>query len=110
MSPESKPNLSGENSRRDFLQKIGVLAAASGLAAHAAPQEPPVQQPPMPMVRIGKHMVSRLVMGTNPSVGISHLSQMIDVEMSAWHTPERMVQIWKHCEELEAISKPSVRR
>jgi hypothetical protein len=25
---------------------------------------------------------------------------MIDEEMTAWHTPERLVQIWKHCEEL----------
>jgi hypothetical protein len=45
-------------------------------------------------------MVSRLIMGVNTIGGNSHLSKMIDLEMRAWHTPERMVQIWKHCEEL----------
>jgi hypothetical protein len=100
MNSESKAILSGENSRRGFLQKIGVLAAASGLAARAEPPQSATQPPPMPMVRFGKHMVSRLIMGTNPSLGISHLSQMIDEEMTAWHTHERLVQIWKHCEEL----------
>jgi len=100
MNSESKAVLSGENSRRGFLQKIGVLAAASGMAARAEPPQPATQPPPMPMVRFGKHMVSRLIMGTNPSVGISHLSRMIDEEMTAWHTPERLVKIWKHCEEL----------
>jgi hypothetical protein len=92
---ESKPG-PGENSRRDFLQKVGTLAAASGLAANAsaAPQDQP-----MPTVRFGKYNISRLIMGTN-TMGLSHLSTMIDMEMRAWHTPERMVQIFKHCEEL----------
>jgi len=95
MNSESKPCPAGENSRRDFLQRVGTLAAASGLVASAAPQ-----QPSMPMVRFGKHMVSRLIMGVNTIGGESHLSKMIDLELRAWHTPERMVQIWKHCEEL----------
>jgi hypothetical protein len=107
---KSKPNLTGENSRRDFLQKIGSLAVVSSFAADASAhqpairrpeaQQPATQQSSMPMVRFGKHMVSRLIMGTNPADGISHLSQMIDEEMTAWHTPDRLVQIWKHCEEL----------
>jgi hypothetical protein len=96
VNSESRPNTTGgESSRRDFLQKAGALAAASGLAAKAAAQEPAI-----PMVRFGKQMVSRLIMGTNPTDGMSHLSQMIDVEMRAWYTPDRLVQTWKHCEEL----------
>ena len=35
------------------------MAVASGLAANAA------ALPPMPMVRFGKHMVSRLIIGVN---------------------------------------------
>jgi hypothetical protein len=94
MNSEPKPNPTVENSRRDFLQKIGSLAAAPGLMANAAPL------PAMPMVRFGKHMVSRLIMGVNTIGGGGHLSRMLDLELRAWHTPERMVQIWKHCEEL----------
>ena len=110
MDSKSKPNRTGENSRRDFLQKIGSLAVVSSFAADASPhqpairrpeaQQPATQQSSMPMVRFGKHMVSRLIMGANTLGGMSHLSNMIDVEMRAWHTPERLVQIWKHCEEL----------
>ena len=60
MNLEPKPNPAGENSRRDFLQKIGAMAAAAPLAANAA------AAPPMPMVRFGKHMVSRLIIGSTP--------------------------------------------
>jgi hypothetical protein len=96
MNSESRPNPAGEGSRRDFLQKVGALAAASGVTASAAPQQPGT----MPMVRFGKHMVSRLIMGCNTIGGGSHFSSMIDLEMRDWHTPERMVKIFKHCEEL----------
>jgi hypothetical protein len=107
MNSESKPNPAGESSRRNFLQQIGTLAAASGVAANAAPQQPPA---PMPMVRFGKHMVSRLIIGSNTLGGLSHLSAMIDVEMRAWHTPERVMQTLKHCEELGINCNESGRR
>jgi hypothetical protein len=44
----------------------------------------------MPMVRIGKHIVSRLIMGINTLGGISasHMSRMIDLEMTAQYQPE----------------------
>ena len=42
MSSESKPGPASENSRRDFFQKIGTLAAASSVAARVgAAQQPP---------------------------------------------------------------------
>jgi len=94
MTADAKPAPANEATRRDFMQKIGTLAAVPGLAAGAAPQ------PAMPTVQLGKHRVSRLIMGVNTIGGGSHLSRMIDLELRAWHTPERLVQIWKHCEEL----------
>jgi hypothetical protein len=96
MNSESKPVPAGENSRRDFLQKIGTLTAASSLAANASADP----QPKVPTVRFGKHMVSRLIVGSNTVAGGSHLSTMIDVEMRAWNTPERITQVFKRCEEL----------
>ena len=44
----------------------------------------------MPMVRIGKHIVSRLIMGINTlgSIDASHMSRMIDLEMTAQYKPE----------------------
>ena len=96
MDSQSKQSPASGSSRRDLLAKIGTLAAVSGAAtgANAAPLGP------MPMVRIGKHMVSRLIMGVNTIGGGGHLSRMVDIELTAWHTPQQMVKIWKHCEEL----------
>jgi hypothetical protein len=122
MKSESKPNPTGENSRRNFLEKLGALAAASSVAANAAPQQPPqgaaggaagrgprreapqvpgpLSKEPMPMVKFGKYDVSRLIIGSNIVGGLSHLSQMIDVEIRAWNTPEHLMDNFKHCEDL----------
>jgi hypothetical protein len=126
MNSASKPNPTGENSRRNFLEKIGALAAASGVAANASasPQQPPQPQPgaagpgmggrggnsqpvpgplskePMPTVRFGKYDISRVIIGSNVVAGLSHLSRMIDVEIRAWNTPESLARQFKRCEEL----------
>ena len=99
MNSESK-SPAARNSRRDFLQKMGTLAAASGVAAHASPVAGADPQPKVPTVRFGKFNVSRLIVGSNTIAGGSHLSRMIDVEMRAWNTPERIAQVYKRCEEL----------
>ena len=95
MNSEFRPGPAGENSRRDFLQKVGTLAAVSGLAARANADP----QPKVPTVRFGKYDVSRLIIGSNPVAGLSHLSHMIDVEMRAWNTPDRINQCFKRAEE-----------
>jgi hypothetical protein len=98
MSSECKPNPAGENSRREFFQKIGALAAASSLVATA--NAAPLPAEPMPMVRFGQHMISRLIIGCNTVGGLSHLSAMIDVEMKAWNTHQQLVADFKHALEL----------
>jgi hypothetical protein len=54
----------------------------------------------MPMVKFGKYDVSRLIIGSNVVAGLSHLSRMIDTEIRAWNTPERLAAQFKHAEEL----------
>jgi len=118
MSSESKPRPASENSRRDFFQKIGTLAAASSVAARAAaqqqpppgaaaaprgrgfalPEPGPLSKEPMPTVRFGKYDISRLIIGSNGPG--AHFSQVIGMEARAWNTPERVAQQFKHCEEL----------
>jgi len=130
VNSESKSNPAGENSRRNFLERIGALAAASSAVAKAAPQQPPQgQQPPppgaagpgrgpggpprnsqpvpgplskepMPTVRFGKYDISRIIIGSNVVAGLSHLSRMIDTEIRAWNTSESLGRQFKHCEEL----------
>ena len=88
MNSEPKPDPAGENSRRDFIQRIGMAAVASGVAANAAAQQPvvplpgianerdfrpqpgPLSKQPMPTIRLGKHDVGRLVLGVN-GIGIT---------------------------------------
>jgi hypothetical protein len=96
MKSESRPAPAGENSRREFFQKIGTLAAASSLATNAGA----TPQQTMPMVRFGKHTLSRMVIGCNTLGGLSHLSAMIDVEMKAFNTQEQLLADFKHAEEL----------
>jgi hypothetical protein len=89
-----------ENSRRDFFKKIGTLAAASGVLANASTDAGADPQPKVPTVRFGKYDISRLIIGSNPVAGLSHLSHMIDVEMRAWNTPERLNQCFQRAEAL----------
>ena len=130
MNSESKPGPAGENSRRDFIQKIGSLAAATSVAASAAQQPPapgaaepgrggpgrgapgrggpgrgggqpvpgPLSKEPMPMVSFGGKMISRLIIGSNGPG--AHFSTESGQEARVWNTPEHMVEVYKHCEEL----------
>jgi hypothetical protein len=54
----------------------------------------------MPMVRFGKFDVSRLIIGVNVVGGLSHLSQMIDVEIKAWNTTDSLQRQFRHAEDL----------
>ncbi|MGA3096775.1 MAG: hypothetical protein ABSF25_10010 [Bryobacteraceae bacterium] len=120
MNSKSQPDPASGNSRRDFFQRIGALAAASSAAAGAsAAQQPPapgaaapgrggpgnglpvpgpLSKQPMPTVRFGKYDISRLIIGSNGPG--AHFSQVIGLEARAWNTPERIAQQFKHCEEL----------
>lgn len=73
-------------SRRGFLQS----AAAGASALHAAPAQPPA--PRLPVVRFGKHEVTRLVIGTNPLFGYSHFNMILDQAMREYMTQERRVE------------------
>ena len=109
-----------ENSRRNFMQKLGALAAASGVAANAqqapaggaapgqggrgprpnpAVREPgPLARQPMPAVKFGKYEVGRLIMGSN-GPGL-HFSVKEGMDARAYLTPEKILEENKHMEEL----------
>jgi hypothetical protein len=78
--------------RRGFLTSAAALAAASRVAAAEAGA-------PLPTVRLGKHEVSRLVVGSNPFSGASHFNPILDQLMREWMTPERILEILKRCEQ-----------
>src|SRR3954468_10898563 len=80
-----------ENSRRRFLQlSAGLAAASASTAATSAPL--------LPTVRIGKHEISRLILGSNPFYGYSHASRELDQHMREWGTPEHIGEALREAE------------
>ncbi|MCX7012580.1 MAG: hypothetical protein NTW86_08460 [Candidatus Sumerlaeota bacterium] len=53
---------------------------------------------PMPRVPFGPHTISRLVLGSNPLSGGSHLSRFVNERMKRYFTPERILALLAQCE------------
>src|SRR5262249_20446149 len=86
--------------RRDFLQVTG-LAACLGAAVPAADAAAPPSakaDPLLPTVKLGKHQLTRLIIGGNPIYGYPHFNKLLSQHMSDGHTPERVVALLKRCE------------
>lgn len=87
--------------RRDFLQNAAAAAAGLGLAqtASAASGAQPAANT-MPTIRLGKHQISRLIIGGNPVYGYSHFNRLLSRHQTDWHTPERVVELLRRCEQV----------
>lgn len=85
--------------RRNFLQKVagtaaGVAAAnatgtwgsQSGGSASDAPAS-------LPTIALGRHRLSRLILGGNPIYGHSHFNRLYSQHLMDYHTPERVVEL-----------------
>jgi hypothetical protein len=77
-----------ETSRRCFLQAPAALAAA-----------PAAPAPLLPTIRLGKHQVTRLILGANPFYGFSHFNRLLDQHMLEWCTPENVWKTVRACED-----------
>ena len=88
-----------QKSRREFLQQAaGLTAGAAVLAALPASGASAPGDPLLPTVRLGQHEVTRLIIGGNPIYGYSHFNRILSEYQTAWHTPERVVELLKHAE------------
>jgi hypothetical protein len=83
--------------RRDFLHRAAGLAAGSAAAGAAGGAEHPAEKL-LPTVKLGKHAVTRLIVGGNPVYGYSHFNRLLSGHQIAWHTPPRVVELLKRCE------------
>jgi hypothetical protein len=90
-----------EKTRRKFLQETARLAGAAAvlgeLPQHSAADAQP-HAPLLPMIKLGPHNVTRLIIGGNPIYGYSHFNRLLSEHQTAWHTPERVLELLKHCE------------
>jgi hypothetical protein len=93
----SSAESSSSASRRDFLhQATGIAASAALVQAAPAAEEPKTAL--LPTIKLGKHDVTRLIIGGNPIYGYSHFNKLLSQHQTAWHTPERVLALLKHCE------------
>src|ERR1700750_826962 len=80
-----------ESTRRGFLQLSAGLAAVCGSTAAPAAS-------PLPTMRLSKHEISRLILGSNPFYGYSHASRELDLHMREWGTPEHVSEALQEAE------------
>lgn len=86
--------------RREFLHQAAGIAAVAALVpgAGAAPAAAPAAT--LPTVPLGPHNVSRLIVGGNPVYGYSHFNRLFSQHMTAWHTPDRVQELLRRCEQV----------
>jgi len=53
---------------------------------------------PMPQIAFGDYALSRLILGSNPINGGSHLSRFVNVQMRRYFTAERIQETLRQCE------------
>jgi hypothetical protein len=79
-------------------QAVGVVATLSTLEQTGAAQ-PAAQANTLPSIRLGTHDVSRLIIGGNPIYGYSHFNRLLSRHLTDWHTPQRVVELLRRCEQ-----------
>src|SRR5262249_27352026 len=91
-----------DSQRREFLQTTagGFTAGLAALCpvdkTSAANQK---DSELLPTIRLGPHMVTRLIIGGNPIYGHSHFNKLLSQHQIAWHTPDRVVELLRRSEQ-----------
>src|SRR5258708_4853390 len=88
--------------RRAFLHQAAGLATGLGVTASTAasiPEPSNKADPLLPTIHLGKHQVTRLIIGGNPIYGHSHFNRLLSQHLTEWHTPDRVVALLKRCEQ-----------
>ena len=102
MDANPNPSTNAEQpgaSRRDFLHQAAGTAAGLALAAQPAIAAQPAADT-LPTIRLGRHSVTRLIVGGNPIYGHSHFNRLLSRYYTDWHTPERVQDLLRRCEQV----------
>lgn len=83
--------------RREFLSHVSASAASGVLLGNVASARES-RSATLPTVSLGRHQVSRLIVGSNPISGYSYLGEEVDQEMKSFFTPQRTLEFLKQCE------------
>jgi len=82
--------------RRDFLKGAAVGIGAAALAHKATAAEAPAPSL-LPTVKLGDHQVTRLVCGSNPILGYSHVSGLMSQIMTSYFTADNIQKLLHRC-------------
>ncbi len=94
------PSPTSSSGRRAFLQQAAAASGVAALAGAATAARPEAKREPLlPTIKLGPHAVTRLIIGGNPIYGYSHFNKLLSQHQSSWHTPERVVELLKRCEQ-----------
>ena len=97
-----QPSSGRRVNRRHFLKSSSAAGLAVGAALRRtspdATAAEAVSDPLLPTIKLGRHEVTRLIIGGNPIYGHSHFNRILSETMTTWHTPERVVELLKRCE------------
>lgn len=80
--------------RREFL--MGATAVTAGMIGAKPGQAAAAEW--LPTIALGKHRVTRFIVGSNPLYGYSHFNRQYDQHMLEWFTDERIVELLLGCE------------
>jgi hypothetical protein len=87
--------------RRRFIHHATGIAAGAVALSHGASQSQAADAPKdplLPTIKLGRHEVTRLILGGNPIYGHSHFNRVLSQAMTTWHTPERVLELLRQCE------------
>ena len=90
-----------QTSRREFLKRLSALPVAA-MAAEQATMGSSAQTAKgrLPLINFGKYLLSRLICGSNPFNGGSHLSVFVNREMRRYYTPEQILKTLRRCQQV----------
>jgi len=100
----SNKNKTPEMGRREFLSQLSLSMTGSSLALattqgqKALAKESSSLTPLLPIIRLGDHHITRLIVGSNPISGYSYLGPILNRHMQEYFTPERIVEFLWTCE------------
>jgi len=85
------------SSRRNFLKCSAGLAVTLAAGPRTGAQATPVAS--LPKVRFGNMEITRLIIGQNPFIAVSHFNPLVDQSMKDWYTAEHICQTLLLCQQ-----------
>jgi len=86
----------GLQSRRSLLKSAAGVAAGAALVARE-PYGSPAQSATLPVIKLGKHEVTRLIVGSNTMNGYCYSLPSLSAHMKEWFTPENVCGTLRNC-------------